>query len=321
MDPRTPIDAEAAADLRADDPGLKSVAPGSDDSAARRARAAIEARLFGAMFDAAAVDEPAPGPVPAADADAPTQVGRYVLESRIGAGGMGVVYRAHDPELDRHVAVKLLRAAIAAHQDERARLRMIREARAMARLAHPNVIHVYDVGAVEDQVFVAMELVDGPSLARWLGGGARAWQEVLDRFLAAGEGLAAAHRAGLIHRDFKPENVLVGEDGRVRVLDFGLARTASGARPGPRRARPARPRWSPARSSDTSAGAGAGPQRLTLTRTGALLQDPTPHVPRAMSRRTGGRALRPASPSASPSTRALRADALPRRHRRRVPQA
>jgi hypothetical protein len=137
---------------------------------------------------------------------------------------MGVVYRAHDPELDRHVAVKLLRSDTVG--DELARQRMLREARSMARLAHPNVIHVYDVGVVDEQVFVAMELVDGVSLGSWLMTGSRPWEEVLGRFLAAGEGLQAAHDAGLIHRDFKPENVLIAADGRVRVLDFGLARSA-----------------------------------------------------------------------------------------------
>ncbi|HGG58121.1 MAG TPA: serine/threonine protein kinase, partial [Nannocystis exedens] len=180
-----------------------------DDAIAARARAQIEAQLFGG----------AP-PTPAE----PELVGRYRIEGQLGAGGMGVVYRAYDPELDRRVAVKLLREDTVA--DERARQRMLREARSMARLAHPNVIHVYDVGIVGDQVFVAMELVIGVSLGAWLMSAPRPWQEVLDRFLAAGEGLHAAHVAGLIHRDFKPENVLVAADGRVRVLDFGLARSA-----------------------------------------------------------------------------------------------
>ena len=188
---------------------LRGVAPGGDDPVAARARAEIEARLFGG-----------PPPPPAQ----PAVVGRYRIEGQIGAGGMGVVYRAHDPELDRHVAVKLLRGDTVG--DELARQRMLREARSMARLAHPNVIHVYDVGVVDEQVFVAMELVDGVSLGSWLMTGARPWQEVLERFLAAGEGLLAAHNAGLIHRDFKPENVLIAADGRVRVLDFGLARSA-----------------------------------------------------------------------------------------------
>ncbi len=188
---------------------LRGVAPGGDDAVAARARAEIEARLFGG-----------PPPPPAE----PEVVGRYRIEGQIGAGGMGVVYRAHDPELDRHVAVKLLRSDTVG--DELARQRMLREARSMARLAHPNVIHVYDVGIVDEQVFVAMELVDGVSLGSWLMTGSRPWLEVLERFLAAGEGLQAAHDAGLIHRDFKPENVLIAADGRVRVLDFGLARSA-----------------------------------------------------------------------------------------------
>ena len=188
---------------------MRDAAPPEDDAIAARARAQIEARLFGGAE------------LPPAE---PELVGRYQIEGQIGAGGMGVVYRAYDPELDRRVAVKLLRGDTVA--DERARQRMLREARSMARLAHPNVIHVYDVGVVGEQVFVAMELVVGVSLGAWLMSAPRPWREVLDRFLAAGEGLQAAHRAGLIHRDFKPENVLVAADGRVRVLDFGLARSA-----------------------------------------------------------------------------------------------
>jgi len=187
---------------------------------------------------------------------------------------MGVVYRAHDPELDRRVAVKLLRSDTAF--DEKARQRMLREARSMARLAHPNVIHVYDVGVVGDQVFVAMELVDGVSLGAWLMGASRPWQEVLGRFLAAGEGLIAAHRAGLIHRDFKPENVLVAADGRVRVLDFGLARTTDSE--GTARGEP----LAELEGELEEAAAASGEQPITLrgelagslTRTGALLGTP-----------------------------------------------
>ncbi|MGB1014569.1 MAG: protein kinase domain-containing protein, partial [Nannocystaceae bacterium] len=160
----------------------------------------------------------------------PTEVGRYRIENRLGAGGMGVVYTAHDPELDRMVAVKLLRHAGADSEGSQARdlarRRLLREARAMARLAHPNVIHVYDVGSFGDQVFVAMELVDGVDLAKWLRREPRTFDQILDCYLLAGEGLCAAHDAGLVHRDFKPENVLVARDGRVRVLDFGLARSA-----------------------------------------------------------------------------------------------
>ncbi|MEM7153072.1 MAG: serine/threonine-protein kinase [Myxococcota bacterium] len=184
---------------------LRRAAPQGDDVEARRARAAIASRLFS-------------GP------RQPVRVGRYRVEGRIGAGGMGVVYRAHDPELARDVAVKLMHPSTTSTKDPAtARARVVREARAMARLAHPNVIHVYDVGTVEDGVFIAMEFVEGRSLAHWLTEEKPAWREILRRYVEAGRGLAAAHAAGVIHRDFKPENVLVGADGRVRVGDFGLA--------------------------------------------------------------------------------------------------
>lgn len=147
-------------------------------------------------------------------------LGRYVLLEPIGRGGMGVVYSAYDPELDRRVALKLLRS----DEDEQGRARLLREAQAMARVVHPNVIAVHDVGTFADGVFVAMELVDGMDMRRWLAEGPRPWREVLCTIEAAGRGLLAAHRAGLVHRDFKPANVLVGKRGEVKVVDFGLAR-------------------------------------------------------------------------------------------------
>jgi tetratricopeptide (TPR) repeat protein len=147
---------------------------------------------------------------------------------KIGLGGMGIVYAAYDPELDRRVAIKILRADVGARDAKRGgawRARMVREAQAMARLAHPNVLPVYDVGTLDDgRVFVAMELVEGGTLSGWLRAGERAWPEIVRMFIAAGRGLAAAHAAGLVHRDFKPDNVLVGRDGRPRVTDFGLVR-------------------------------------------------------------------------------------------------
>ncbi len=148
-------------------------------------------------------------------------IGRYVVLDCIGSGGMGVVYAAYDPELDRKVSLKLLRPDRALGQ---ARLMLAREAQAMARLSHPNVVNVHDVGEADGVLFVAMELVDGGTVSRWLRERPRSWREVLRVFLGAGEGLAAAHAAGLVHRDFKPNNVLVGRDGRARVTDFGLAR-------------------------------------------------------------------------------------------------
>src|SRR5262245_59884870 len=152
-----------------------------------------------------------------------TSVGdRYLVLDELGRGGMAVVYRAYDPELDRRIALKLI------HQrdpEARASQRLLREAQALAQLSHPNVVAVYDVGTYGSSVFMAMELVEGTTLRRWLRKAARTPNEILDVFLTAGEGLAAAHRAGTIHRDFKPENVLIGTDGRVRVADFGLARS------------------------------------------------------------------------------------------------
>ncbi len=151
-------------------------------------------------------------------------VGRYVILDRLGTGGMGVVYSAYDPELDRKVALKLLRPDRGSSADDAARLRLLREAQAIARLSHPNVIAVYDTGSFGDQVFIAMEFVEGWTLRQWLEETKPPWREILDRFLLAGRGLAAAHAAGLIHRDFKPDNVLLGKDDRVRVVDFGIAR-------------------------------------------------------------------------------------------------
>jgi tetratricopeptide (TPR) repeat protein len=158
-----------------------------------------------------------------------TNVGRYVVLDRLGEGGMGIVYRAFDPELDRMVALKLLHTRSQTGTTIGDATWLLREAQALAKLSHPNVVTVHDVGVVrEDQVFVAMELVDGLTLRAWLGAEKRSWREVRDVMLAAGAGLAAAHAAKLVHRDFKPDNVLVGKDGRVRVMDFGLARFKKG---------------------------------------------------------------------------------------------
>ena len=153
-----------------------------------------------------------------------SRVGRYLIIERIGAGAMGVVYRARDPELDRDVALKLVRVlGLDPDKAERARDRLLREAHAMARLSDPNVVAVHDASAVGDAVFVAMELVDGVDVAAWLEAEARPWREIVDVFIEAGRGLAAAHQAGIVHRDFKPGNLLVGPGARVRVTDFGLA--------------------------------------------------------------------------------------------------
>ena len=151
-------------------------------------------------------------------------VGRYRIRAQIGAGGTGVVYAAIDEALARPVALKLVRVDTnKPGRVERRRTRLIREARALARLCHPNVVAVHEVGAVGVQVFVAMEYVDGPTVGAWLRATPRPWNEILDVFVQAGRGLAAAHAVGIVHRDFKPENLLLGSDGRVRVVDFGLA--------------------------------------------------------------------------------------------------
>ena len=139
----------------------------------------------------------------------------------LGAGAMGVVYEAIDDDLQRPVAIKLVSPTARSPLRQR---RLLREAQAMARLAHPNVVGVYESSTVGDDVFIAMELVDGPSLAAWLSASPRDWETILRVFLQAGRGVAAAHAVDLVHRDFKPTNVLLGEDGRVRVADFGLAR-------------------------------------------------------------------------------------------------
>jgi serine/threonine protein kinase len=176
-----------------------------------------------------ASDRSSPGPArPAASPGAVDlgpwdNVGRYTIRSRLGAGAMGDVFAADDPELDRTVALKILRSDVGDPSTE-ARVRFQREAQAMARLNHPNVVAVYEIGTLGDRAFMAMELVSGPTLAAWLAEGRRGWREVRDVFVQAGRGLMAAHAAGLVHRDFKPSNVLVGD--RVRVADFGLARAA-----------------------------------------------------------------------------------------------
>jgi tetratricopeptide (TPR) repeat protein len=157
------------------------------------------------------------------------RVGRYVLHERLGRGGMGVVVRAHDPQLGRDLAVKLIDPGLAGEHDARARF--LREARALARIDHPNVVPIHDVGMVEDQLWIAMEYIPGSTLRRWIEVRARPTRVILDVLLAAGHGLAAAHQAGLTHRDFKPDNVMVAPVGadaptQVRVTDFGLAALA-----------------------------------------------------------------------------------------------
>jgi serine/threonine protein kinase len=177
-------------------------------------------RALAATLDALSRNSPDPAN------DTPARIGRFVIVERVGEGGMGQVFSAYDPELDRKVALKLVRdlGDDAAH----AIARVKQEAQALARVSHPNVVHVYEAGEASGRVFIAMEFVDGCSLADWQRsrerGGAAEVALRLRVFLQAAAGLVAAHGCGLIHRDFKPDNVLVGNDGRVRVADFGLAR-------------------------------------------------------------------------------------------------
>ncbi len=148
-------------------------------------------------------------------------IARYVVLNRVGAGAMGAVYKAYDPVLERAIALKLLHDGGTAEKRDR----MLREAQALARVAHANVIAVHDVGILDNDVYLAMELVVGTPFHEWLRAATRPSTEaILSAFIQAGQGLAAAHAAGLIHRDFKPSNALIGADGRVRVVDFGLAR-------------------------------------------------------------------------------------------------
>ena len=154
----------------------------------------------------------------------PVKVGRFSLLDRIGSGAMGTVYAAYDPELDRKVAIKVLHAQL---DDtlQRVQNQLLREARALAKLDHSNVATVYEVGTVDGRLLMAMEFVDGEPLERWISG-THGWRDIVQVFAEAGAGLQAAHAAGLIHRDFKPSNVVLRRDGRVVVLDFGLARVA-----------------------------------------------------------------------------------------------
>ncbi|MCP3143900.1 tetratricopeptide repeat protein [Pyxidicoccus xibeiensis] len=195
-------------------------------------------RMVAEALRAQSPDEGPPGeataltpPRPAGAEERPlekgTAVGRYLVLERLGAGGMGVVYSAYDPELDRRVALKLLRVGVLGLDAEEGRAHLLREAQAMARVSHPHVVPIYDVGTFGQNVFLAMELVEAQTLRQWLKAAPRPWRQVLGLFLDAGRGLAAAHAAGVVHGDFKPENLLVGRDGRVRVTDFGLARSAN----------------------------------------------------------------------------------------------
>jgi serine/threonine-protein kinase len=184
-----------------------------------------------ATFEQTAPDAP-PTPSPSAlDAKSVARrVGRYAILRKLGEGGMGVVYAGYDEELDRKVAVKLLREVGPLSVERRTRI--LREAQAMARISHPNVVNIYEVGEADGQVFITMEFIEGTTLSDWQNS-QRSWDELLRMYIAAGHGLLAAHKVGLIHRDFKPDNVLVGNDQRPRVADFGLARSEAVEEPQP----------------------------------------------------------------------------------------
>ncbi|HEY5927731.1 MAG TPA: protein kinase, partial [Kofleriaceae bacterium] len=180
-----------------------------------------DCRTCSELVAAMAVGTPGPAAEPARLAPG-TAVGRYVVERVAGAGAMGVVYAARDPSLDRTVALKLM----AASDGERAQDRMLREAKAMAQLSHRNVVSIFDVGTFGDDVFLAMEFLPGRTLRQWLAERPRRPREIVAVLADAGRGLAAAHAAGIVHRDIKPDNVLITDDGRVCVTDFGLARAS-----------------------------------------------------------------------------------------------
>jgi len=158
--------------------------------------------------------------------EGPARIGRFDVLRPLGRGGMGVVYEAYDAQLDRRIAVKVLRPPGLVDADPRRAERLLREAQAIAKLSHPNVVAVHEVGALDDALYMAMELVEGRTLRKWLEAQSRSWRAIVEVFVQAGRGLSAAHTAGLVHRDFKPDNVMIEPSGRVRVLDFGLARLA-----------------------------------------------------------------------------------------------
>ncbi len=187
-------------------------------------------------------------------------VGRYRLEAELGRGGMGIVFRASDPELDRPVAIKLVQAVPFARYDK-LRTRLLREAKVLAKLTHPNVVRVYDCGQHEGEVYLAMELVEGATLRDWQRGRSRS--SILDAYQQAARGLAAAHELGITHRDFKPDNALVASDGRVLVGDFGLAGVLAGDE---------------LRTEGSAPEASPG-ERVSATRSGALLGTPTYMAP------------------------------------------
>ncbi|MEZ4429498.1 MAG: serine/threonine-protein kinase [Nannocystaceae bacterium] len=242
------------------------------------ARAAAGSRGLRASSEAGAIEceetlDAGVGALRTADDSRPApdeRVGRFIVLERLGAGAMGVVYAAWDPQLERRVAIKLLLPPAVSDDEPRRQARLLREARALAKLAHPNIVGVYEAGIIDGRVFLAMEYVEGETLRARLERVAST-RALLDLFLQAGRGLAAAHGAGIVHRDFKPENVLVGEDGRVRVVDFGLARALEARADAP-----------------VDAGPGAPPIASSMTATGAIMGTPAYLSPEGLTGREVG---------------------------------
>ena len=205
---------EDAPESTVDDEGLPSSGAPAEE---RLGLAKVDRKqVFAALFD---TKKPEP--------QEPETLGRFRVTGQLGRGGMGTVLEGYDPSLDRKVAIKVLHdKAGGRHRD-----RLVREAQALAQLSHPNVVQVFETGEVDGRLFIAMELVPGQTLRAWQSE-PHGWAECVQIYVQAGRGLAAAHAVDIVHRDFKPANCIVDEQGRVRVLDFGLARGWLGARGG-----------------------------------------------------------------------------------------
>jgi eukaryotic-like serine/threonine-protein kinase len=248
MQPDECLDEHAALDYLAGRGDRAHVSVHLEHCADCRAVLHALARLSGSPADATL---PALATGTSTPSAAPDRIGRFEIVDVLGAGAMGIVYRAQDPDLRRPVAIKVVKGAAAS---ENARSRMMREAQAMAQLDHPNVVRVYEVGTdAAGAVFIAMEFVDGTTLGHWLRE-PRPWRQVVDAFVQAGRGLAAAHSVGVVHRDFKPDNAMVDRAGRIKVGDFGLARADSASS-----------------SGEDHAGSPLG---ISMTQTGAVLGTP-----------------------------------------------
>lgn len=254
---RTQSDLQVDRDLRKFVQGEMLKERADDPMAASRRR--VAQMLFGPSEDEA----PSQAEAGSGDEGAATirKIHRYEVRALIGSGAMGRVFEAYDPKLARPLAIKVLHPGYS--DEEKARARIVREAQSLARLSHPNVIQVYDVGDSEVGFFIAMEWVWGDTLRTVVKKSRpEQWRMLMERFLDAGEGLAAAHKANLVHRDFKPENVIVGHDQRVRVLDFGLAR-------------PSGPGSIPKAEAQAAAQSLSGERKnLGLTQTGAMIGTP-----------------------------------------------